>query len=429
VPQQSEGVAITVPFFWTREMRQSIANAVHLSRIRLLSILDDSTAIAAIYGGSKFGRYQRLSGRNWSVVFVDVGATSAKIYGCEFEWRVNASYAQLYGMNWNDHVGSHWFAKRVSAAMGIPMSDAEEILRERPDSVAHLMTQELSELVDLINQTVREGNSTDEVQLIGGASNIPFVREAVKNATASAPLKTDFIPHMPIALGTIYSLMMAKQLGTNPDVFLTRKSINDVKLLCSKPQEYCRRGEGCRTEVIERGGACEYAVMLAPGGVPEGVSYVVSAFHIPAFANYTLKDGEFIKFKTSIEETFIKAAELCNQTGCKDVEVQPLSMDAQVISDKNKWVSAIMAEKSRKVVKRKLLERLAKVIREVDKVLEDEGMALQATSQEAAEEIANFLETRRKYNEHELDQLENVALNSTVADVVTFAGRLGIPDE
>jgi hypothetical protein len=363
------------------------------------------------------------------VVFVDIGATSAKIYGCEFEWRVNASYAELYGMNWNDHVGSFWFSKRISTAMGIPIWDAEQLLRDNPDSVAHLMTKELSELADLVNQTIRERNSTDEIQLIGGASNLSFVREAIKNATASAPLKTDFRPDMPIALGTVHSLMMAKQLGTVPDVFLTRKSINDVKLLCSKPHEYCRRGEGCLTEIVERGGACEYAVILAPGGVPEGSSYVVSAFHIPAFANYTLKEGEFIKFKTSVEETFIKAAELCNATRCKDVKVEGLSMDAKVMSDKDKWVVAVMAEKSRRAIKRTLLEKIGQVIRRVDQVLDDEGMALEATSSEAAEEIAKYMELRRKYNEHELDQMENIALNSTVADIVAFAGSLSIPDE
>jgi molecular chaperone DnaK (HSP70) len=61
LPQVSSGIAIAVPFFWSREIRQSIANAVHLSRIRLLSIIDNSTAVAALYGEMKYSRYQKLS--------------------------------------------------------------------------------------------------------------------------------------------------------------------------------------------------------------------------------------------------------------------------------------------------------------------------------------------------------------------------------
>jgi hypothetical protein len=109
VPQ----IYYAVPIFWPRELRQSFANSVIISHVPLTSIIDDTTALSMLYITEKKERYINLTNQNYYVLFVDVGFGSTKVYGIDFSYRINASYAHQNSIHWSEDISTYQFAKLI----------------------------------------------------------------------------------------------------------------------------------------------------------------------------------------------------------------------------------------------------------------------------------------------------------------------------
>jgi hypothetical protein len=431
VTDTTAGIAVAVPFFWPREMRQSAANALRLGQVPLQSLLDDTTAIAVLYGGTKAARYASLN-RTYCVVFVDVGATSTEVYGLELRWvqhlddQRNTTQCLQYGMVWSDWVGSFYFAKRVADAIGVSREKAGKLLKKFPNQYEELLSSELNLLQELLNETIAARNATDEIQVIGGCSWFPFVMKAIRNVSRDIPVKREFNANEAIAMGAVYTALLGRNLAQIPDVYLMRPSFNDRYLVCNSAYPYCRRGMQCVNEIIERTGTCQYVIFTAPGGVPEGVSPIVASFYLTGWENETWTNESYIKFAISVDETFLTGAELCNATNCTRLDVHGLSIDDPHIAGKMAWMNAIMTAKIEGEKNKEFLVKIGDLIDRINAVVAQDDVKIETVGEA---ERQKFGEIAKMFDDGELRKLTSQRLNETLVDLTAIAAGLGIAIE
>lgn len=175
---QPDYLSITFPAFFTPAMRQLVANSLSFFRVPLKHVSDDIQAISALYSDTYLNRFEKSSRQ---VLFVDVGYSYAKVYVINFTFQTNHSLAETIAYDWSEKCSAHGFAQALSRSARLPIHTAEKMLKDVTDDV-EFAKDEIAELKRLINQTVHIAGLVDEAQIIGGASQYPFVYEAVSEA-------------------------------------------------------------------------------------------------------------------------------------------------------------------------------------------------------------------------------------------------------
>jgi uncharacterized protein YajQ (UPF0234 family) len=182
----------------------------------------------------------------------------------------------------------------------------------------------------------------------------------------------------------------------------------------------------CVEEIIERSGTCQYVLLTAPRGVPEGASPIVAYFYLTGWENETWTNESYIKFTTSIDETFVKGAELCNATNCTQLDIRALSIDEPHIAGKMAWMNAIMTAKIEGEKNKEFLIKIGDLIERINAVIARDDVKIE-TADEADRQ--KFGEIAKKFDDGELGKLTSQRLNETLVDLTAVAAGLGIPTE
>jgi molecular chaperone DnaK (HSP70) len=75
--------AVAVPSYWTREQLQAVSQACRIFDIPLGGLVTDVHAVLTLYATMRLSRFQKEPSH---VLFVDVGATSTKVFAANFTY-------------------------------------------------------------------------------------------------------------------------------------------------------------------------------------------------------------------------------------------------------------------------------------------------------------------------------------------------------
>lgn len=248
VGEAVEGAVITVPAYFNDAQRQQTRNAANLAGINVLRLLNEPTAAAVAYGLDSKERGNiivfDLGGGTFDVSLLslqkgvfEVLATGGDtaLGGDDFDKAVAAWLAGQCGIG--DIPPEHYPAMlREANRAREALSEADETALAWGDWSGVLRAAEFAELAsELVRRTIMtcrrvlrdagmEINAIDNVLLVGGATRMPVVRQAVKAYFDREPLR-GVDPDRVVAIGA----------GIQAEVLIGNKPADDFLLLDVNP--------------------------------------------------------------------------------------------------------------------------------------------------------------------------------------------------
>ncbi|OHT17031.1 hypothetical protein TRFO_12730 [Tritrichomonas foetus] len=277
-----DGVTLVAPSYWTRmQMRQAIT-ACELFQIPFISMVDDISAMAMLYGATRSKRCEN----NHHVLFVDVGFSGVRAYSATFSKISSSSYfANETSYFWSEKTGGYFFTKAVADEKKIPFNKAQKLLIRSSQNFNNLFSRELDEIKKVVSQAAEQARERsgeiDELQLIGGASVFPFVVEAIKSASNISQIHRDFNANEALALAAAYTSMAAKGVAARPVTTLLKRPNYNLTLKFNKAQKYCTRGGKCEATIKDSAVNLTKLTIVAPiEELPEGSREVMMKYRI-----------------------------------------------------------------------------------------------------------------------------------------------------
>ena len=242
------GAVITVPAYFDDAQRQATKDAAQLAGLHVLRLINEPTAAALAYGldHGVEGLYviYDLGGGTFDLSVLrltkgvfEVVATSGDtaLGGDDFDQRIEALMRQRAGNpELSDSLQRQWRMAARHAKEALSTARSVEYTVTLADGVSHTGTLQRDDFeqasADLVQRTLAllrralsdAQVSTADVQgvvLVGGATRMPMIRQAVARAIGKAPL-TDLNPDEVVALGAaIQANALAGNAGAD-DVLL-----------------------------------------------------------------------------------------------------------------------------------------------------------------------------------------------------------------
>ena len=246
-----EGAVITVPAYFNDTQRQQTKEAAQLAGIHVLRLLNEPTAAAVAYGldsqdqgtvvvfdlgGGTFD-VSLLSLRQGVFEVLATGGDTA-LGGDDFDQLLAAYLGQQAG-------SAHGNGASASAAVALrhyanqlkhQLSVAETVAvdfagckgqlsrAKFAELSTHLVKRMLHSCRRVLRDAGKEVSDVDNIVLVGGATRMPVIRQAVAEFFGKAPL-TDIDPDQAVAIGA----------GIQADVLIGNKAADDFLLLDVNP--------------------------------------------------------------------------------------------------------------------------------------------------------------------------------------------------
>lgn len=284
-----EGVSFTIPAYYTYNQRKEIMRAIYIANIPFLGLFDDFHAISYAYAHKNLDRF---SGKNHSVLFIDVGASHASAFRVDFYLNETGYIANLTSYEWSEETGSFAFARALAKEKSISFRKAMKLVQNGRVE-AETISNELDELQRIINIALN-GEKVDLVQLIGGASKLSLVEEAVKTAT-QMEISRELAYVDTNALG---GALMAQIMATNMEwpVLIIRCPIYTMDVRCkSVSQHYCDKGGKCVKMMKLDDTICNDIVFEADKSeIPIGTDPKIAEFHLDNISKFDHLKGDSI---------------------------------------------------------------------------------------------------------------------------------------
>ncbi len=239
-----EGAVITVPAYFNDAQRQQTKDAAELAGLKVLRLLNEPTAAAVAYGLDSQDEGKvivfDLGGGTFDVSLLslskgvfEVLATGGdtNLGGDDFDAALVSHLRQETGDKYSDH---QLRRAAISLKHGLTENESATVTIEG-DKVTLTRAEFAGLCADLVQRTIltcrrvlRDGgmetSQVDNVVLVGGATRMPVIREAVAEFFGKQPL-TDIDPDKAVAIGA----------GIQADVLIGNKSADDFLLLDVNP--------------------------------------------------------------------------------------------------------------------------------------------------------------------------------------------------
>lgn len=326
-----EAVAISVPSFWTRDQVAEVSEACRSFQMPLVAMIDDVTAVTTLYAALRLGRFTK---KDRHVMFIDVGATSVKIYSAVFTHNNTEPTREFAFVNtttneWTEEVGGFYFARAIAYGKNITFRKANKLLlrtggkgqEEYLENVLEIFKTYLGRAVNASKRVA----PLDEVQLIGGASSYEFVVKLIKEVTGM-PIRRDFNANEAIAMGTVIAGMMVEEQSPYIETYVKKLSASSINVLCgTEMKAYCVQGQMCNEEVlfpsIER--PCnEFALINNLRTLPEGANPILVKYSLKNPPTFTGEGNLTAKFIMRRPDPVVTGVEFCQGDDCQTSEVQ-----------------------------------------------------------------------------------------------------------
>lgn len=245
-----EGAVITVPAYFNDAQRQQTKDAAEIAGLKALRLLNEPTAAAVAYGLD--------SNDQGNVVVFDLGGGTFDVSLLSlrqgvFEVLATGGDTNLGGDDFDQALVKYLEERIAGNAAELSMvkpgvlrrtaidlkhglTEAGQVDVEFENYSAKLTRDDFAEICeDLVKRTIMtcrrvlrdagmEVTQIDNVVLVGGATRMPVIREAVADFFGKPPL-TDINPDKAVAIGA----------GIQADVLIGNKSANDFLLLDVNP--------------------------------------------------------------------------------------------------------------------------------------------------------------------------------------------------
>ena len=256
-------VLAAVPAFWTHQMKTELSSIFRTAEIELNGVIEDKTAVAFHYGVS---HHKKFANQSHNVLFVDVGATSVKVYGYIFNTNGTHTFANETIYEWSENSGTYFFAKRISEDRKISMKKASRFFRER-DSSQYIdsIGAPLEEFKSVLSKAVKSfqdvlsygiifpGNSKviDEVQVFGGAAKNDVITKTIKSVVNDTKILYEFNQNEAIVKGILYQqAILDGSLQAEPIIVNNVPTASLVLATDDKFYYYCRKSIGCNQPLV-----------------------------------------------------------------------------------------------------------------------------------------------------------------------------------
>ena len=381
--QGLESVGITMPFYTTRRQMSELISLCDHDDLPLATIVDEITAMVELYGAERESRFLK---KPIHVLFVDVGATSVKAYGARFAHRSAYNQVDESGTGWSEQTGGYFFAKSIAEKRGISIKKAQKLLvSSQSPEIVKLYEGEIERLKEVVRDTFklcqRLMGDVDEVQLIGGASTLKAVSDAVRDAVNGTVVKRDFNPTESIAKGALLATLMENDVSPYQPTLLVKRSFASLNVTCNKTQVYCQKFANCPDEIVEQSGGCDEIVVTAdPADLPFGVDPVIARVSLK---NITKADDGDSSIVMRMEAPYggVRSVKVCRNGTCDGVEIEEQLLDADVISASDNLVRAYWASKVDEIKRNRLINDIGTVLGRLSALINEPGEDSEVTEE------------------------------------------------
>jgi len=437
----SLGIVPIVPGFWSYEQRNSIARSLDLFDLPLIGILQTEYVYGVLYSSTRSARYFETPKH---VLFVDVGATTVQCYSHFYRWNSTHYFSDVYSTSatWTEKVGGLIFERAFAERQNVSLKKARKMLPHINVSTAYQILQpELEILAKTIEDAINTASTTagqldltstlDEIQIVGGASQIPFISDLIKIVAKAAhevdkeqinetvepiEVKKDFNANEALAIGGIYAVLNNEGQSTQPPVHYYPLPSHSIYIKCGKREKYCQRGHVCREEVMlsDTTGCDELILETDVSQVPIGATPILNRYRLLNLSNLNLDADDhpsgFVKMTPPIpainEVSWCTDKNNCSNIAFQESKTFPPSKFAENFKK-------VADQKYRKV---KLIEKIADMIYKVSPMIgaiDDPGRAVIAND----EKHQQMKETIMKYREM-LDEGSFQTMNENSLQVI-----------
>ncbi|EAX93176.1 hypothetical protein TVAG_233410 [Trichomonas vaginalis G3] len=367
----NNGLTFAVPSFWTGLQREALKNALKLYRMPLEAIIDDTEALAANYGATRYTRYQKAT---WNVLFVDFGATSFKVHGITFQWKGDHTLANETANEWSEKVGGYYCAKVVAAKENISISEAMEEIQINSNRYVNLFKNQTIIIEQLLKRAVgklehstkfnkfhQNSFKVDEVQLIGAASSMPYLRDIIKKHTNCTNIKRDFNINEEISVGAVYCIQNYRGYSKTPMTFFQKQTPFSYSLKCGGYRTVCTKGNQCQDTIkFEHRGCTVMRLVAKEDEIPEGSSRVLASYELLNISNMNFSSGDRAAGLATmrINETRLEGVTWCKNTECYPIAAKYTPIVNPEMKERGvKFLTAFsIAENERRAKEKALLE-------------------------------------------------------------------------
>ncbi|EAY12804.1 hypothetical protein TVAG_221570 [Trichomonas vaginalis G3] len=284
-----EGITFTVPGYFTHKQREAYIKSLYISKLPFLGIIDDFQSI--IFGYTK--RYlSRFANSNHTVLFIDVGASHAASFLVDFYCNKTTIVANMTSYEWSEETGSFAFARVLASEKGIPFRKAMKLVQEGKFD-KDIIESELEELQRIILLAL--GNTEiDCVQLIGGASKLPYIEAIVEEITDMRPSR-ELATVEAMALGGTYLTQLIARSQEWP-ITIIRCPVYTERVRCDKVSGvYCTKGAKCTELVILDNTICNSLQIEAEQTeIPTGTTNLIADFTLTNISKWDREEEEFV---------------------------------------------------------------------------------------------------------------------------------------
>jgi hypothetical protein len=418
----ADAFVLVVPSYWTPAQMSVCSRACRAFQLPLIALVDDMTALGLTYASQ---RSARLGRQPVHILFVDLGATTVKVFGIRFINRQSYVASNDTANFWSELTGVYFFAKAIAEKRSISVRRARKLLRQSEDPAVHsLYDRELSEIDGLIKRAMARATKVagviHEVQLIGGGSNILCVADRVRAAAGDVPVRRDLRAHEALAVGGLFAALSQREINPNIPIGFTKRPTCSVNLTCRQTHVYCLRGEFCRRAINETSSGCHQAFLDAdPADVGAGVSPRLAAVEL---ANLTEGEGPrpVGQFQLSSPEPLISGVRWCRGEECAPIEIRPIEAPEDELREGARLIGPILEKERAEAARRRAAREIAAAVREVAALLQP----AEGAPEPAEEQRAVHARHTAAVEEGRLLSMEKAALDAALAELTALRREL-----
>lgn len=332
-------IIMSVPAYWTSQMRSELSSICRSAEIPLVNIIDDKTAVASHYAAVN---YRKFKDQSRNVIFVDAGATSMKVYGYIFGTNGQYSYANETVYTWTEKGGTYHFAKKIADAKQLSMKKAMKYFQEKkPNMYINNVSEPSREIIRALADAYESFTSflqaetipnnsgkIDEVQVFGGAAKNDLITKAIKRTLNQTKLYYEFNQNEAIAKGIVYRRSMAEGTASVPPCVVNNVPTTDLLLATDNASYYyCQRTGGCRSPIViaNETNTTTLRVVVPKDQTPEGANQLQFYCTMDNLTDFVIP--EELKNMSALGEIYFRAPlpEITGIRWCINGTCQPIA--------------------------------------------------------------------------------------------------------
>ncbi|KAF8359661.1 hsp-110 [Pristionchus pacificus] len=179
---------VSVPYFFTDAQRRAVQSAIETAKLNPLRVVNETTAVALAYGIYKQDLPEEQEAPR-RVLFVDLGHSSTQASVAAFQ---KGKLTMLGASSWLRLLDESEKVKKQMSANQTPIPLNIECFMNDKDVSGKMQRAEFEELAkpifdklrallsNLLAKTKLDASKIDEVEIVGGSSRIPMVKQIIK---------------------------------------------------------------------------------------------------------------------------------------------------------------------------------------------------------------------------------------------------------